>query len=231
MTRLFVTGTDTDVGKTRVTAALAAACVARGERPTIVKAVQTGLAPGIPGDAAEAGALAGCAALELARFGLAADPWSAALAEAAPPLDAAALAARIEALAGPAIVEGAGGAAVPINATETLADVAVRTSCAAVVVTGLRLGCISHTLLTLEYLGARGIPVRGVVLVERWRVTAAEDRTRVERAIATRATILGLIEHDLDAARSVARAAALLGPSLAPSTGSGQVLDKVGTRD
>lgn len=228
--RLFVTGTDTDVGKTRVTAALAAACVARGERPTIVKAVQTGLRPGVPGDAAEAGALAGCAALELARFRLAADPWSAALAEDAAPLDAATLAARIEAVASPAIVEGAGGAAVPINATETLTDVAARTSCAAIVVVGLRLGCISHTLLTLEYLGARGIAVRGVVLVDRWRASAAEECTRVERALAGRAAILGLIEYDLDAPRSVARAAALLGPALAPSTGSGQALDKVGTR-
>ena len=127
--RLFVTGTDTDVGKTRVTAALAAAYVARGERPTIVKAVQTGLAPGVPGDAHEAAELAGCAALELARFRLASDPWSAALAEGAAPLDAATLAARIERVDGRAIVEGAGGAAVPINGDETLTTVAARASC------------------------------------------------------------------------------------------------------
>lgn len=222
MMRLFVTGTDTDVGKTRVTAALAAACVARGERPTIVKAVQTGLPPNVTGDAAEAAALAGCAALELARFALPADPWSAALAQGAPPLEAAVLAARIEAVPGPAIVEGAGGAAVPINATETLADAVARTSCAAVVVVGMRLGCISHALLTLEYLAAREIPVRGAVLVERWRASAADERTRVERAIAMHARILALVEHDPDAPRSVARAAALLAPALA--------LDKVGTR-
>lgn len=220
--RYFITGTDTDVGKTRVTAAVAAAFVTGGERPTIVKAVQTGLAPGEPGDAAEAAALAGCTALEFARFRLPADPWSAALAEHAPPLDAAALAARIEAVPGPAVVEGAGGAAVPLNATETLADALARTSCAAIVVAGLRLGCISHTLLTLAYLGARGIPVRGVVLVDRWRASAAEERARVERAVAPHATILAFIEHDHDAVRSVARAAALLGPAL--------TLDKVGTR-
>jgi dethiobiotin synthase len=220
--RFFVTGTDTDVGKTRVTAALAAAFVARGERPTVVKAVQTGLAPGVPGDAAEAAALAGCAALELARFRLPADPWSAALAEAAAPLDAARLAARIEAVPSPAIVEGAGGAAVPLNASESVADAIARTSCEAIVAVGVRLGCISHTLLTLEYLAARGIPVRGVVLVDRWCVSAMEERTRVERAIATRTTVLGFIEHDLDAARSVARAAGQLGLALAP--------DKVGTR-
>jgi dethiobiotin synthase len=222
--RLFVTGTDTDAGKTRVTAALAALCVARGERPTIVKAVQTGLAPGVPGDAAEAADLAGCAALELARFRLAADPWSAALAEGALPLDAATLARRIDAIPAPAIVEGAGGAAVPINAHETLTTVAARASCAAVVATGMRLGCISHTLLTLAYLEAHGVPVRGVVLVDRWRSSTMDERANVERALAGRAPILGVIEHDLDARRSVADAAALLATS--PSL----ELEKVETR-
>jgi dethiobiotin synthase len=214
--RLFVTGTDTDVGKTRVTAAFAAMCVARGESPTIVKAVQTGLAPGVPGDAAQAGALAGCAALEFARYRLPADPWSAAEAENAPLLDAGQLARRIEAVAGTVIVEGAGGAAVPINPDQTIATVMARTSCAAVVVTGMRLGCISHTLLTLAYLEAHGVPVHGVVLVERWGPCDPGERARISGAIETRAPILALIEYDLDAPRSVARAATLL--------------DKVGTR-
>jgi dethiobiotin synthase len=222
--RLFVTGTDTDVGKTRVTAALAAAFVARGERPTIVKAVQTGLAPGTEGDAAVAASLAGCASLEFARFGLAADPWSAALAEGAPLLHAAILARRIEAVPGPLIVEGAGGAAVPINATETLTTVAALTSCEAVVVAGLRLGAISHTLLTLAYLSAHDVPVRGVVLVERWRATDADERARFERSIARHAPILCLVEHDPDARRSVSRVAQLFGYFLALDH------DKVGIR-
>jgi len=216
VTRLFVTGTDTDVGKTRVTAALAAMCIAHGERPTIVKAVQTGLAAGVPGDAAVAGALAGCAALEFARFRLPADPWAAALAEDAPPLDAGRLARQIEAVAGAVIVEGAGGAAVPLNADETLTTVIARTSCAAVVVTGIRLGCINHTLLTLAYLEAHGVPVHGVVLVERWGPCDPGERARTGRAIGTHAPLLALIEYDRDAPRSVARAAILL--------------DKVGTR-
>ena len=222
--RLFVTGTDTDVGKTRVAAALAAALVARGERPTIVKAVQTGLAPGADGDAAEAAALAGCAALELARFRLAADPWSAALAEGVPPLDASVLARRIEDVPGPVIVEGAGGAAVPINATETIATLVALTSCEAVVVAGLRLGAISHTILTLDYLAAHGVRVRGVVLVERWRAIDADERARFVRPILSRAPLLGLIEYDLDTRRSVSRAAQFLVTSLALDP------DKVGTR-
>jgi dethiobiotin synthase len=222
--RLFVTGTDTDVGKTRVTAALAAALVALGERPTVVKAVQTGLEPDASGDAAEAAALAGCSALECARFRLAADPWSAALAESAAPLDAATLARRIEAVPGPLVIEGAGGAAVPLNATETLATVAALTSCEAVVVAGLRLGAISHTLLTLEYLAAHGVRLRGVVLVERWCATGADERARFTRSVANRAPILGLVEYDLDARRSVSLAARLFASSLSLD------LDKVGTR-
>lgn len=208
--RLFVTGTDTDVGKTRLTAALAALFVRRGERPTIVKMVQTGLAAGAPGDAAEAAGLAGCASLELARFRLAADPWSAALAEGAIPLDAATLARRIEAVPAPAIVEGAGGAAVPINAHETLTTVAARASCAAVVAVGMRLGCISHTLLTVAYLEAHGVPVRGVVLVDRWGSSSAAERANVERALAERVPVVGTIEHDPEPRRSVANAAAIL---------------------
>lgn len=211
--RLFVTGTDTDVGKTRLTAALAAMFVARGECPTIVKMVQTGLPPGAPGDAAEAADLAGCASLELARFRLAADPWSAALAESAPPLDGATLARRIAEVPVPAIVEGAGGAAVPINAHETLTSVAARAACAAVVAVGLRLGCISHALLTLAYLESHGVPVGGVVLVDRWRSSSAGERANVERALAARAPVLGYVAHDLEARRSVANAAAVLARS------------------
>lgn len=222
--RWFVTGSDTDVGKTRVTAALAAALVRRGLTPTIVKAVQTGLAPDERGDAAEAGALAHCPYRELARFRLPADGWSAALAEGAQPLDAAALAREIRAVAGPVVVEGAGGAAVPINATETLTTVAARSECAAVVAVGVRLGCISHTLLTLAYLTAQRVPVRGVVLVDRWRTSDADERARVRRAVAPHAVILGTLEHDLDAARSVRDAAPLFDPLISGA------LDEVGTR-
>ncbi|MGB8966437.1 MAG: dethiobiotin synthase, partial [Candidatus Cybelea sp.] len=76
MYRYFVTGTDTDVGKTRVTAALALALRRAGLNPTIVKLVQTGLALGVPGDAARAAELARVPSLEFARFERAADPWS-----------------------------------------------------------------------------------------------------------------------------------------------------------
>jgi dethiobiotin synthetase len=213
--RYFITGTDTGVGKTRLTAALAAAIVQSGRTPTIVKPIQTGLLAGVPGDAAEAAALAGCPWRELVRFELPADPWSAALAEGLPPLEAAALARRLDDIPGPLIVEGAGGIAVPFNATETFATFAAHAKCETIVAVGLRLGCINHTILTLAYLAAHAIPVRGVVLIERWREVDHIYRDRNRRAIAAHAPVLGLIDHDPNAQRSVAQGAAMLTHALA----------------
>ena len=214
--RYFITGTDTDVGKTRLTAALAAALIQAGHTPTIVKPVQTGLPPNVPGDAAEAAALAGCAARELARFALPADPWSAARAENAEPLRCAALVDQLEAIPGELIIEGAGGIAVPLNAhTETLAHVAADLHAEAIVAVGLRLGCINHTLLTLDYARTAGVRVAGVVLVERWRTYTPAEREDIVRPIARRTRILGLIDHDPNAQRSVAQGAAMLRRALA----------------
>src|SRR5581483_5508318 len=115
--RYFVTGTDTDVGKTRVVATLARALIESGEHPTIVKFVQTGLKAEEEGDASHAARIAApldrvpIASLELARFVKPADPWSAALAQETPPLRAADLAAAVNALQGHIVTEGSGGLA------------------------------------------------------------------------------------------------------------------------
>ncbi|MGP6156665.1 MAG: AAA family ATPase, partial [Vulcanimicrobiaceae bacterium] len=71
--RFYVTGTDTDVGKTVVAAALAGTLLRRFGSATVVKIAQTGLAPDAVGDAQTAGELAGCRFEELARFEHAAD--------------------------------------------------------------------------------------------------------------------------------------------------------------
>jgi dethiobiotin synthase len=162
--RLYVTGTDTDVGKTLVTAAAAAVLRERHGAATVVKIAQTGLASMRTGDAQHAADLAGCAWRELARFPQPADPWTAALAAGASPLRASDAAHAITAIPGPVVVEGSGGAAVPLNEDETISDVAVRCDLEALLVVGLRLGCLNHTILTLEYLGRRGVRVRGIVL-------------------------------------------------------------------
>jgi len=62
------------------------------------------------------------------------------------------------------VVEGAGGLLVPLNDALTIADLIVALSLPAVLVVGLKLGCINHTLLTLEAISTRGIGLDGVIL-------------------------------------------------------------------
>jgi dethiobiotin synthetase len=115
----------------------------------------------------------------------------------------------VRACAEPVVVEGTGGAAVPLNETETLTDVAVKGGLPAVVVVGLRLGCISHAVLTLAYLRERGIRVAGLVLVERWQPVDRPYRNDVTRALAPHGTLLGTVAFDHDPQRTAVAAAAL----------------------
>lgn len=62
------------------------------------------------------------------------------------------------------LVEGAGGWLVPITETETLADFAARLNLPVIVVVANRLGCLNHTLLTLESIRARNLPCPGIIL-------------------------------------------------------------------
>jgi len=194
MNPLYVTGTDTGVGKTRVCAALGRAGLRHDGGPyRIVKLVQTGLGADERGDAREAAELAGCAWSELHRFPLAADPWSAALDAGAVPLTARALAEELAAMPGAAIVEGSGGAAVPLNGRESISDAARAAGCEAILVIGLRLGCINHALLTLDYLGQRGFALRGAVLCEAFGPTEAAYRLQVERAVGPHLRVAGTV--------------------------------------
>lgn len=200
--RLFVTGTDTDVGKTYVTSALATALrlqLAPATPITIVKAVQTGLAESKPGDARQAFAQAKGAqifARELRRFHKAADPYSAALAEGKEPPRADELAEELAQIDGALVVEGAGGAACPLNETETMADIASAARLSAIIVVGLRLGCISHALMTAEYLRSKKCWIAGAVLADRWQRSADDYRADVERALARDINVIATLDYD-----------------------------------
>jgi dethiobiotin synthase len=209
MRGLYVTGTDTDVGKTRVCAAIARAWNDGAAVPTIVKLVQTGIARSEPGDAELAARWASARWSELGRFRAAADPWSAALAESNRPLRLAALLKGLRACAEPVVVEGSGGAAVPLNEAETLTEVAAAAGLDAVVAVGLRLGCANHALLTISYLKERGIRIAGVVCVERWEPVDPSYRNDVARILSPHALFLGTIPFDHDPQRSAAAAAPL----------------------
>lgn len=73
---------------------------------------------------------------------------------------------QLSTLAEVVIVEGAGGFFVPINATETLADLAVKLNIPLILVVGMRLGCINHALLTVEAIQSRGLKLAGWVANE-----------------------------------------------------------------
>jgi dethiobiotin synthase len=212
--RYLVTGTDTDVGKTRVTAALATALRVAGQNPTIVKLVQTGLAPGIPGDAARAGKLSSCRHVELARFQKPADPWSAALAEGMPTVHAEDLARVLDGINGAVVAEGAGGLAVPLNRLQNFGTVAALAKLEIVLVVGLRLGCMNHALLTLGLCDQLQLKVAGGVLVDRWEKSQPSYTADVRRALQGKLEILGILPFEPDEAASVREGAQLFLPLL-----------------
>lgn len=166
---LVVSGTGTGVGKTVVTAAIAALARARGEDVAVIKPAQTGVMPGEPGDLGEVRRLAGPAGLhELARFTAALSPEAAARVTGTPPADlreAAGYAGKLAQGGRLVLVEGAGGLAVRYDPPgTTIADLAAILGAPVLVVTAAGLGTLNHTALTLEALATRGLRCAGVVI-------------------------------------------------------------------
>jgi dethiobiotin synthetase len=170
MKGLFVTGTDTGVGKTRVAVALIHALRAQGLRVAAMKPVSAGNAPGELNEDVTALLAAVNVAADLRdvnpyAFEPAIAPHIAAVqAGVRIELDVIAAAyARLAAAADVVVVEGAGGWRVPLNDTEDMADLAQRLGLPVVLVVGLRLGCLNHALLTAESIAGRGLPWAGWV--------------------------------------------------------------------
>jgi dethiobiotin synthetase len=171
---LFVTGTDTGVGKTTIARGLLRLGARLGQPVMPLKLIETGCTRLTDGslDPADGRALAQAAerAGDLAsiapiRFALAAAPATAARA-AGSPLDLRDLVSRVRLLCatGRVLLEGAGGLLVPITDRETMADLAAAVDATVLVIARDALGTINHTLLTLEALRGRGLRVAGVVL-------------------------------------------------------------------
>ncbi len=168
---LFVTGTDTGVGKTRVAVALIHALRARGLRVAAMKPVSAGSEAG--------GALNEDVTALLQAANVAADirdvnPYAfdqpvaphIAAAQAGVRIDLGVIVeaySRLAAAADVVVVEGAGGWRVPLNEAEDMADLAQALGLPVVLVVGLRLGCISHALLTAESIARRQVPWAGWV--------------------------------------------------------------------
>ena len=169
MSLLVVTGTSTGVGKTVVTAGLAALAADRGASVAVVKPGQTGVDDGAPGDLAEVTRLSGITDVhELVRYPDPLSPAAAARRSGRAPLDPARfydLALRLQEDHDLVLVEGAGGLLVRFDEDGlTLADLARGLHAPVLVVAGPQLGTLNHTALTLEALAHRGVELSGVVV-------------------------------------------------------------------
>lgn len=166
---VFVTGTDTGVGKTLIAAALLRAGRMQGVTMAGFKPVAAGCEQGQNADAlllqAESSHPAPYVQTNPYAFTPAIAPHLAAAQVGCemrvPPICAAF--AQHQQRAAAVVVEGAGGWLVPINATQTLADVAVALQLPVILVVGLRLGCLNHALLTAAAVRAAGLPLLGWV--------------------------------------------------------------------
>jgi dethiobiotin synthetase len=186
MRGLFVTGTDTGVGKTFVACALARGLRAAGIDVGVMKPIETGVPPTGPEDA---NALRSAADVDdpldricPLRFALPASPEAAARAEGRS-ISLAALRESYDALARRhafMLVEGAGGLLVPIDPHQDMADLAHELGLPLLVVTRARLGTVNHTRLTLELADARGLEVFGVVISHSSAEQSEGDRLNLD---------------------------------------------------
>jgi dethiobiotin synthetase len=168
---LFVTGTDTGVGKTVVTVLLLRALAEAGRRAVGMKPVAAGVATGelrnadvrLLIDAGNVDAPAGDVNPYSLR--LAAAPELAASGERVSiGLDAIASAySRLQARADAVVVEGAGGALVPLSRHADMLDIPAQLGIPVLLVVGIRLGCLNHALLSALAINARGVRFAGWV--------------------------------------------------------------------
>lgn len=186
---VVVTGTDTGVGKTIVTAALAVRARVEGRTVAVVKPAQTGTAEYAPGERSDVDTVRGLVgddvtAETIVEYPDPLAPLAAALVAGLPPLametvvDSVAKAAAGHDLV---LVEGAGGLLVPMGVDGwTVADLVVALRASAVVVARAGLGTLNHTALTLEALARRG--VRATVVIGSWpeRPALVHERNLVD---------------------------------------------------
>jgi len=173
MTACFITGTDTGVGKTVVTAALAAILRSRGKNVSVVKPAQTGVQPGQPADLDEVRRLAG--PVDVSEGARLADPLAPDRAALAAGVDLPSLADQRDIVLDAAashdvvLVEGAGGVTVNLGKGFGLLDIASRIReegqpVSWIIVARAGLGTLNHSRLTVWAIQNRGFFVQGIVI-------------------------------------------------------------------
>ena len=151
--RLVVTGTDTGIGKTVFSAALAGALGAAYWKP-----VQAGLDEASDSQVVARLAPESRIIPEAYRLNTPCSPHRAAELDGVA-IDAASLSPPPE---DPLVIEGAGGALVPVTRELLYADLFARWGLPVVIVARTALGTINHSLLTIEALRSRGVPIKGI---------------------------------------------------------------------
>ncbi|MBS1161924.1 MAG: bioD [Proteobacteria bacterium] len=198
----FLTGTDTEIGKTFITCALLHRATALGLRAAGLKPVAAGTdAAGRNEDVEQIRAASSvplpAAIINPYCFKAAVAPHIAADEEGRPIVFATIRAACESArqAADLLIVEGVGGFRVPLGADGDSADLAVALGLPVILVVGMRLGCISHALLSAEAIVGRGLPLAG------WVANRIDPvMSRFEENLATLrhllpAPLLGVVPH------------------------------------
>jgi len=190
---VFITGTDTGVGKTLIGCALLDLLKSDGISTAAFKPVAAGAREtpaGLRNDDAErlmarATASVSYAGVNPVTLAPAIAPHIAAR-QAGIRIDIERLAAAYAFLRGRAqfvVVEGAGGWLVPLGPRQTMADLALRLDLPVLLVVGLRLGCLNHALLTVENIETRGLDVAGWIANQVQRdMPAVEDNITTLRA-------------------------------------------------
>ncbi len=171
MRGLFIAGTDTGVGKTRVAVAVLRGAVALGLRAVGMKPVAAGIEPGATLNedvlALRAAGNVDAPLADVNPYGFE-PPIAPHLAAAAAgiAIDLGAIEAAYSRLAGRAdvaVVESAGGVLVPLAARADILDIAARLEVPVLLVVGMRLGCLNHALLSALAIDARGLRLAGWV--------------------------------------------------------------------
>ena len=214
MNGYFITGTDTNVGKTYVTCTLARRARELGQRVFAFKPIETGCSPGPDGGlvGADQELLAGAAGgwqqhdlRGVYRFPMPAAPLVAAEAIVSSiDLGVVVRTARRGSESGPTLtlVEGAGGWRVPITPTADMSALARELALPVVVVARAGLGTINHSLLTLEAVARDGLQVAALVLSQRGDddpTFVESNREQIKRRWPGRILILASSPSPLDA--------------------------------
>ncbi len=205
MKGIFITGTDTGVGKTIVTGCLAGYLSGRGYRVITQKWIHTGCGSGFPSDIRTHLKLIGLRLNTIKqllpymapyRFKAACSPHLACRMENKKIVMSKIinsfkfLADQFEFV----IVEGIGGALVPFSRSHLVIDIAKELELPVLVVAGNRLGAVNHTLLTIEALNSRKIPIHGIIFnnLEKGSGYILEDNPRIIKGL-TKQKIFGIL--------------------------------------